>query len=207
MIRHRVDARLWIRLVSTSKEVSVRHYIFAAMMSFFLGVSVAHADAVYTYTGLPLSGGGNVTGTVTVASALQPNTYYASINPLEFSFIAPYIYSGESYTFTKALVLSLGGRYNFYDISTDSLGDIVRYDIYASTGSNSVILEHVDYRSSNYDLVEFYPAPDSATSGPGAFATASTAVTPEPSSFILLGTGMIGLLTLAKGRSGYQSWP
>ena len=165
----------------------------------------AYADTIYTYTGQELTTtyagitlkAGEITGTLTLANPLAPNTTYSSINPTDFSFYFPYY----NIVFSLARINYFRGPYSFKNITTDSSGNISLYDIFASTTRNDITLENEGPGFPDYDSVNIYPLPFSfASSGPGSFSTTPSAATPEPSSFALFGTGLLGITGLLSKR-------
>ena len=157
----------------------------------------AHADEVYTYTGNPLlnyntTGMGITTtwipgipscecsldGSFTMSQPIGPGNYalLLTIDPIAYSF------SGNGYTYNQS------NSNEIFQVSTDPDGNITFW--YMQDGGFSM-----DFYGSAFESTErIGGAFQQGTIG--TWTMADPVSTPEPSSFALLGIGLLGLAML-----------
>jgi len=183
----------------------------------------ARADETYTYTGTPFSYNGSayaltgVTGSFTLPFTLESDTTYT---------LAPDTVGGAitSYTFTDGhttwdLGNFVAGPDGFASSSVFSLttgnGDIVSWDfnIVSSVGANlpypnstqGVIYTEWNGTTGtdgtnvyyNYDAYNCIPTENTFCRDTGLGTWTGTVTTPEPSTWLMLAAGLMGLLMLA----------
>jgi hypothetical protein len=168
-----------------TKQMKFRYAATAILATLFS--LPAFADTTYTYTGNPMtySGTGNanvcggsecsITGSFTVASSLGDN-FSGTVTP-------------ESYSFTDGNQnLSTGSIVNFFTASTDASGAIngwaieleaLGYGPWMVTESSGLDESYNGYLVYNY--------------APGTWTSEDPTATPEPSSLLLLSSGLVGL--------------
>jgi len=149
---------------------------------------LAHADAIYNYTGqnfTTVSGSYatsmSVTGSFTLASPLAPNLSFDIITPVAFSF------SDGVQTFTNSNTLA-----PVFEVSTDASGHIDLWEVllFNSPTASLQTLNTPDGQIGDTGI-HGLGAGDSFVAGKWSGPAAAV---PEPSSLQLLATGVLGLL-------------
>jgi PEP-CTERM motif len=162
---------------------------------------IAHADSIYTYTGQdftqgtrPFSTSDFISGSFTTTTPLADNLDLVSIHAVAFSF------SDGVDTIDNA------DGDDFIEISTNASGAIVDWDITLST-ANDVMLIHGGPNLAGIvpdgDTDNNFAAGSGQNSVSGVFTSAASvpaAVTPEPSTLALLGTGILGAAGMMRRR-------
>jgi hypothetical protein len=157
--------------------------------------AAAHADT-YDYTGAALISvglppGTAVTGSFTINGVLGDNLTSVAIHPTSFSFTD----DSARGTLTNS---NVDHSYETFDISTNAEGEITGWDISLNNGTTS--LDAADTSGlvgdTAYSVLGFGW---NTTAGTWTDPTPA-AVTPEPSSFVLLGTGILGLAGAARRK-------
>jgi PEP-CTERM motif len=169
---------------------------------------IAHADSIYTYTGQDFtSADGKITtndfisGSITTTNPLGDNLDFVLINPVAFSF------SDGVDTIDNANA----SAFDLIQISTNASGAIVDWHITLSTATGDVAND-VMLINGGPNLAGIVPDGDTDTnfaagsgrnSVSGVFTSAASvpaAVTPEPSTLALLGTGILGAAGMMRRR-------
>jgi len=182
----------------------------------------ALADTIYSYQGnpfeivgytgcgcgpgLPFTTDDFVSGSFTVSTPLRANRPFSSIEPIAFSF------SNGVDTLT-----SNDSFFNFiFEVGTDSTGAITRWYIVMETagippGYYGISTANTVFGGNPYiadsgltpttPVISPYDVFGDNGNDPGTWTVSETTPsTPEPSSIVLLGSGMVGLATLIKRR-------
>lgn len=189
--------------------------VFAAVAVCLLNLT-AHADTVYNYVGQdfayvsgPYTTMDKVTGSFTVADPLAAD-YTGFVRPISFSF------SDGVQTINNINTTRTG----VFSVTTDANGEILDYDVVVGDPEASPLMRLISQNYPNVgsfgrDFVitrvsaggnRFY-ADTAAVNLPGVFTEQGPAapapppsVTPEPSTFALLGTGLLGVAGLVRKR-------
>lgn len=179
--------------------------VAAALLSTGLA---AHADTVLTYQGnnytdvyKPFTTSEKAVGTVTIPSTLAPDMNGSvQMEPLSYSF------NDGPDTFTSGAPLNQGFIYLYTDAGGNLIDFYLSLDLFVPlSGSNSNYVHTLDvaYGPTLPAQLGTFASEENAgygfsfTQGSLAVAT-TTAVTPEPSSVALLGTGMLGIAGLIR---------
>jgi hypothetical protein len=164
----------------------------------------ASANTTYTYTGQPFVGfsgtdscsGGvgqcSISGSFTVAAPLGDNFAFSEIAPLSFSFT-------DGVTTITQLTDS---NIIFFEVGTNASGNINQWQIQVLTDND--LQELLTYSSDIFGFPIDMSGLESSSPPFPFIATAETGVlgswgpnggnVPEPSAFILLGSGLLGVL-------------
>jgi len=166
--------------------------LFATLIS-LASPSFAVADTVYTYQGNPLNavytsqGNQNapeplaISGTFTIATPLGDNLLFTNISP-------------ESYSFTDGVQTydDANSFYNVFYVLTDSNGNMVGWNIYFTDFNGDHISTTVvgsTQDDTSFTAVAFF----NNTNVPGTWTESDPTSTPEPSTLLLLSSGLVGL--------------
>lgn len=169
----------------------------------------ARAAFIHTYTGNaftqfnPSTGNAydtsmSVTGYFQTTNALAANTYYQFATSSN-TFTDP----GFAFSFSDGVktISSTDPSWgiNIWDIWTDAAGQIQywNFNILESVGGQTNVIDSQSLASGGYDIAQMDlsgPTYNFAISYiPGTWVTAAVAV-PEPSAFLLLGAGLLGMI-------------
>lgn len=153
------------------------------------------SPVTYTYTGNPLNlvstgsscpGSCSIDATITLAAPLGDNLNLASVTPLSFSMTDGSL--GDS--------LNQANAPDYLDtfwFSTDASGDIIGWLVQAITSGGNAVIATDNYFGGTSDEAGNATYVLYNVDNPGTWSQTSTSPTPEPSSLLLLGTGLLGL--------------
>lgn len=166
----------------------------------------ASANATYEYTGNPFNNFGSgvsctgscaITITMTLSAPLGDNLSGSDVTPLSFSITDGALSSGAI-----TLNQNNAGSESAFSFSTNASGDITNWfvQVFAPSSPGQVVLELLTTSISEEpnDCAASYPFGTGCLANnvydPGTWTSeSSTSTTPEPSSLLLLGTGLLGL--------------
>ena len=196
----------------------VRLFVAALVLAFLaIGFApAAVADSTYKYTGqpydpnspnfcngtyIPVCSSIGVSATIVLANPLGDNLVNAPVSPVSFTFSG----GTDAFTLTQATSLPI----ELLEFSTDSNGNIIGWGIQLATdsGANSGCtpgpLNFVclgTYSNSNgagdYSAYDYNHGTSNEVYGAGTNSVAGSwalVTTPEPSSLVLLGSGLLGV--------------
>lgn len=172
-----------------------------AVAAFCVSSLAARADTVYNYVGqnftfatVPYTTSDRVTGSFTVATPLAANLSNYSFSPESFTF------SDGVQTLTQAQYETVGTFANF---STDANGNITQYGVLIFNQISQDLISLSNDSNGHADGA-VGDVGSAASSAAGSFSQQATvmpaAVTPEPSSILLLGSGMLGVVGMLRKR-------
>ena len=179
---------------------------FVATCALACAPSATADEITYTYTGNQFTSFGgsatcptecNITGSFTLSAPI-PSNFSGFFVPDSFSFTDGLV------TFTKANATSFA-----FGFITDSLGDLTAWNLnfidpsismFVGTGTSAICpmnctVTDGSFAPSGPNPINYAQVVDD----PGKWSSAITA-TPEPSTFVLLGTGILGLAGMARRK-------
>jgi hypothetical protein len=166
---------------------------FATDTQYFTG-------AQYTATESPLTTSENISATFTFTNPLADNLYESN----EISDVSSWSISDGNQTYTST---SSGGNLAIFTVSTDANGDIVGYwrvDVTSILGGGAIYFTTYGVDQEYvYNIPGYSSGFDAVTTSAGSWSPngpVSPSVTPEPGSFALLGTGLLGVAGVVRRR-------
>jgi hypothetical protein len=176
----------------------MKKLLWSVALTVFAGLLCAPAVAnsvTYTYTGNPYNQfydmscppDCGISGSLTLSSPIGAN-YYGAVTPISFSF------TDGTLTMSSALSNFEGAD---FALVTNAKGDIIGWAIDLWQPDRVDLSTYANFEGpGGEDMTQYVGAFASISGDPGSWS--SSLITPEPSSFFLLGTGLLGLVPLIR---------